>query len=250
MELNVEQAIEVLIIEDDPISAESMELSLSEFGFKITGVAHSIETTLMLLNREQFDIALVDIDLNGSTSGIEIGRMLTKLYQIPFIFITGLSDNNIIEEAIKAKPAAYLQKPASPATLFACIQTAIQNFNTSKEATMAVNKNTDFFFVKTRNKLKRINWQDVVLLTSADNYTIISVIDKSEYYIRSSLSMTIKFQIPQLFQKNFLQANRSEVVQMNYITEVVDDEIYTPIKKLVITKSYQKEIKEKLNIIG
>lgn len=244
------QPIEILIIEDDPISAESIVLSLSEFGFKISGVAHSIESALILLNREQFDIVLVDIDLNGTKSGIEIGRMLTNLYHLPFIFITGSSDKNIIEEAITAKPAAYLQKPTSSATLFACIQNALQNFNVSKEASLQQAKFADFFFVKTRNKLKRIDWKDVVLLTSADNYTIITLIDKTEYFIRSSLIMTLKLQIPHSFQKNFVQVNRSEVVQLSYVTELIDEEIITAIKKISITKSYLKTLKEQLNIMS
>lgn len=250
MELTPEQPIQILIIEDDPISADSMELTLQEFGFTIKGVAHSVETALALLNRETFDIALVDIDLNGTKSGIEIGLILTNLYHIPFIFITGLSDRSVIEEAVKAKPSAYLQKPSSPATLFACIQTALQNFNSFKEPQLSSQKNTDFFFIKTRNKLKRIDWKDVVLLTSADNYTILTLIDKSEHYIRSSLAMTLKFQIPIPLQKNYIQANRSEVVQINFISELVEEELITPIRNLTITKSYIKAVKQQLNIIG
>ncbi len=245
-----DQPIELLIIEDDPISAESLELTLKEFGFVIKGIAHSVETALILLNRENFDIALVDIDLNGTTSGIEIGKILTNLYHLPFIFITGLTERSVIDDAVKAKPAAYLQKPASPATLFACIQTAIQNYNSLKDSSLQNPKNVEFFFIKTRNKLKRIEWKDVVLLTSADNYTILTLVDKTEHYIRSSLAMTLKFQIPSSLQKNFVQVNRSEVVQLNYITELVEEEIITPIKKVLITKSFLKNVKQQLNIVS
>ncbi len=245
-----EQPIQILIIEDDPISAESMVLTLEEFGFGIKGVAHSVETALVLLNRESFDIALVDIDLNGSRSGIEIGIMLHNLYHLPFIFITGISDNAIIAEAVKAKPAAYLQKPASPATLFACIQTAIQNFDTRKEATYKQHNDADFFFIKTRNKLKRIEWKDVVVLRSADNYTIITLVDKTEYYLRSSLAMTLKFQIPAQLQTNFIQANRGEAVQLSFVTEVIEEEIITSVKKITISPSYMKEVKQRLKILG
>lgn len=250
MEQVAEQPIQILIIEDDPISAESMVLTLEEFGFSIKGVAHSVETALVLLNRESFDIALVDIDLNGSRSGIEIGTMLYNMYRIPYIFITGISDKLIIAEAVKAKPAAYLQKPASPATLFASIQSAIQNYTAKQEPAFKSKTEADFFFIKNRNKLKRIDWKDVVVLTSSDNYTILSLVDKTEYYIRSSLAMTLKFQIPASLQNNFLQVNRSEVVQLAYITEIIEEEIITPLKKIAITASFMKEVKQRLKILG
>ena len=64
------QEIQILIIEDDPITADSMQLMLREFGFTIKGIVHTLEAALRFLNKETFDIALVDIDLNGSNSGI------------------------------------------------------------------------------------------------------------------------------------------------------------------------------------
>lgn len=244
------QNIQVLIIEDDPLTAESMRLALEEFGFVIKGVAHNVETALHFLNNENIDIALVDIFLNGTKSGIEIGTLLTNLYRIPYIFITGVADTAIIAEAVKAKPAAYLLKPANPASLFACIQTALQNFSSNQPAVFNKPQEADFFFVKQRNKLKRIEWKEVVTITSADNYTILTLHDKTEHYLRSTLAMTLKFQLPKHLQDSFMQVNRGEVVQINYITEIIDDEIITPVKKIIITKSFVKEVKAKLNILS
>ncbi len=244
------QEIEILIIEDDPITADSMSLMLKEFGFAVKGIAHTLEAAISFLNKEHFDIALVDIELNGTRSGIEIGTMINNLYRLPFIFITGISDAAIITEAVKANPAAYLVKPPNAATLFACIQTAIQNFSNKQTGSLQQHPAADFFFIKTRNKLKRVEWKDVVLLSSADNYTVLTFQDKSEHYVRSSLAMTLKFQVPKHLQESFLQVNRSEAVQINCITEIDEDEITTPIRKITITKAYTKEVKQRLNIVG
>mgnify|MGYP002783803638 CR=1 FL=1 len=250
MENPSQQPIRILIIEDDPISAESLVLTLQEFGYEIKGVAHTIEAALILLNRESFDIALVDIDLNGSKSGIEIGALLSNLYRLPYIFITGISDTSVINEAIKAKPAAYLQKPSNPATIFASIQNALQNFSAKAESSYGKQAEADFFFIKNRNKLVKINWNEIVLLTSSDNYTVLTTLDKKDYFIRSSLAMTLKFQIPASLRSNFIQVNRAEVVQIPFIAEIFEDEISTPVKKIAITGSFMKEVKQKLNIIN
>jgi len=244
------QQIQVLIIEDDPITADSMNFMLKEFGFSVKGIAHSIEAAISLLNKEAFDIALVDIDLNGTKSGIDIGTLINTMYRIPFIFITGISDKEIIIEAVKANPAAYLVKPPNPSTIFASIQTAIQNYTQKQVSSFNAKQETDFFFIKSRNKLQRVEWKEVVLLTTHDNYTIFTLSDKSEHTIRCSLAMTLKFQIPTQFQALFLQVNRSEAVQITYITQIDEDEVKTNVKTITITKSFLKDIKQKIKILS
>jgi len=251
MQEDILQAIRVLIIEDDPLTAASMSLTLTEFGFTIEGPAHSLEKALELLNKTAYDIALVDIDLNGTQSGIEIGNLLSNFYKRPFIFVTGNSDKDTIREAIKVKPAAYLQKPATPSTLFASVQTAIQNFENKQEPQYRQQNNTtDFFFVKTRHKLKRIDWKDVAALSASDNYTILLLADNTEHYIRCSLAMALKFQIPAHLQDRFIQVNRGEAVQIGFITEIIDEEIVTPVKRIYITKSFARDVKQRLKILG
>lgn len=250
MEVRNLESIQILIIEDDVITAQSISLLLKEFGFTVKGIAHNLESAITFLNTEVFDIALVDINLNETKSGIEIGKQINNLYRIPFIFITGNSDTNVIMEAVKANPAAYLLKPVNGSSLYASIQTALQNFSAKQVATPTKKHEADFFFVKIRNKLKRVEWKEVVLLTSADNYTIFTLADKTELNIRCSLAMTLKFQIPEQLQHFFLQVNRSEAVHINYITQIDEDEIITIVKSIAITKAYIKEVKEKLKIMG
>lgn len=241
--------IEILLIEDDALSAESTAMLLEEFGFTVKAIADSIESAISHLNKNSFDIALVDIDLNGKKSGIELGSIISKQFHIPFIFVTGITDKALITEALKAKPAAYLVKPPNPETLFACIQTAIQNFTTQKVATTLTESHTDFFFTKIGNSFKKIYWKDIAVLSASGNYTLLTTENNSEYYLRSSLSTTLKLQIPPMLQDNFVQISRSEAVQINYITEMIEDDIVTPVKRLNVSKNFLKDIKMRLNIL-
>lgn len=241
--------IEILIIEDDALTAESTGMLLEEFGFTVKAIADSVESAISFLNNNTFDIALVDIDLNGKRSGIEIGSMISKQFHIPFIFVTGITDTAVIAEAVKAKPAAYIVKPPNPETLFACIQTAIQNFTTQQVATTVADSQPDFFFTKLGNSFKKIYWKEIAVLAATGNYTLLTTENNSEYYLRSSLSTTLKFQIPLSLQDNFLQISRSEAVQINYITEIIEEDIITPVKRLSMSKNYIKDIKNRLNIL-
>jgi len=241
--------IEILMIEDDALTAESTAMLLEEFGFTVKAIADSVESAISYLNKNSYDIALVDIDLNGKKTGIEIGSMISKQFHIPFIFVTGLTDKDVITEAVKAKPAAYLVKPPNAETLFACIQTAIQNFSTQQVATTVTETQTDFFFTKIGNSFKKIYWKDIVVLSATGNYTLLTTETNNEYYLRSSLSTTLKLQIPPSLQDSFLQISRSEAVQINYITEMIDDDIVTPVKRLNVSKNFIRDIKSRLNIL-
>ncbi len=215
----VSENISILMIEDDEATAKSMVMFLEEFGFSVDGLAHTLEDAITLLNKQTFDIALVDIDLNGSSSGLQLGKTINEHYQIPFIFITGSSDKGILQEAVNAQPAAYLVKPASPASLFVTIQRAIQNYSNHAAAPLKPNDETDFFFIKRKKRYQKIKWADVVALSSEQNYTRLSLADRSDCFLRSTLSMTLKYIIPKHLLHNFVQVNRSEVVQIKYITQ-------------------------------
>jgi hypothetical protein len=91
----------------------------------------------------------------------------------------------------------------------------------------------------------------VVSLSSEKNYTgLLSCSDGATYFIRSTLPKTLRFQVPASLQKNFVQVNRSEVVQVSFIDEFSKNEVRTAYKTFTVTEGYQKELREKLNIIS
>jgi DNA-binding LytR/AlgR family response regulator len=248
----MQEEISVLIIEDEDLWAKSLTSNLDEFGFTVVGLAPDFESAVSLLNKKNYDIVLLDIHLNGRESGIELGRMIHGMYNKPFIFITASYDAQTAQAAVSARPSAYLTKPVHPASLFVTIQTAIQNF--SDQVTALSPRETgdeEAFFVKQGDKYKKIYWKDVVCLSSEKNYTgVLNAADGSTCYIRSTLPKTLKHLVPLSLQKNFVQINRSEVVQVNYIKELERDEVKTSYKSFIVTEGYLKELKERLRIIS
>lgn len=242
--------IQIQIIEDDPITADSLATILTELGYTIKTISTTVESAVQFLNKEVVDIALVDIHLHGTNSGINIGALLHNQYQIPYIFMTGISDRQTISDAIKSNPAAYLIKPASPATIFATIQTALQNFSFKENPEPNKSNNSGYFFIKFRNRLRRIDWKEVVLLTSSDNYTILTLLDGYNFPIRSTLKMTKQFLIPKHLCSQFMQVNRKQIVQLPYITAIANNEVITPLKPIVATGKFIEDLKSKVRIIG
>ena len=107
------------------------------------------------------------------------------------------------------------------------------------------------FFVKQGDKYKKIFWKDVIALSSEKNYTgILNSVDGSTSYVRSTLPKTLRYLIPIGLQKDFVQINRSEVIHLHYIKELLKDEVRTAHKTFTVTESHLKELREKLRIIG
>jgi DNA-binding LytR/AlgR family response regulator len=248
----MQEEITVLIIEDEELWARSLKANLDEFGFTIAGTANTFEAAVFALNQKNYDIVLLDIHLNGRESGIELGRMVHAFYERPFIFITASFDADIAKAAITAQPSAYLTKPVHPASLFTAIQTAIRNY-TEKRVAVSPKEGAkeDSFFVKQGDKYKKVFWKDVVSLSSEKNYTgILNAADGSTSFIRSTLPKTLKYLVPLSLQENFVQLNRSEVIQLSFIQELAKDEVITAYKTYTVSESHLKDLKERLRIFS
>ncbi|PKL40099.1 MAG: hypothetical protein CVV44_07750 [Spirochaetae bacterium HGW-Spirochaetae-1] len=69
------------------------------------------EEAIALAEKELPDLAIVDIVLDGKMNGIEVAREIRKRTGIPFIYITGNTDDATRSDAMKTGPLDYLEKP-------------------------------------------------------------------------------------------------------------------------------------------
>ncbi len=77
----------VLIVEDEPIIAMTAEDLVEDMGCTVAGSAASLAEALDLARCASFDIAMLDINLNGETS-LPVATLLHDA-GVPFIFTTG-----------------------------------------------------------------------------------------------------------------------------------------------------------------
>jgi len=247
----MQEEIKIIIVEDEEMWLKSISVSLFDFGYTIAGTASSFESAVSLFSGVEFDIALLDIHLGADNKGLELGKMLSAYYKKPFIYITAEAGRHSLQEAVSTKPSAYLTKPVHPSSLAGAIQLAI---NTAYHFAEPEN-NTDLsqstvFFVKQGNKYKKIDWTKVVYLKSDKNYTAIyHEPDKTEYFIRSTLSKTLNFIIPSSLRASFVQVNRAEAAQTGYITEIAADEVKTAYKSFVLTEVFAASLKKAIQIV-
>ncbi|MCF6269019.1 MAG: sigma-54 dependent transcriptional regulator [Melioribacteraceae bacterium] len=107
---NMEKKITVFIVDDDEFSLENISLSLSSDKYEITQTGSS-EEALSLLQKNDYDIAILDLKLQGM-SGLDIiekvkgNNKLTK-----YLLITGYSEEEAFIKATRIGVNDILKKP-------------------------------------------------------------------------------------------------------------------------------------------
>jgi two-component system, response regulator PdtaR len=107
----------ILVIEDDLLIATQIEITLTEAGFEVVGVAPTGEEALELAAKEPPDLAVVDISLAGDRDGVDTALELFRAHGVRCIFATAYSDEEARQRAAPATPFGWLQKPYTMASL-------------------------------------------------------------------------------------------------------------------------------------
>ena len=109
-------ALQLLLVEDDPIVAEVVRGLLQGQGHSVTHVAHGL-AALAERTTQHFDAALLDLDLPG-VDGLALCRMLrAQGFTAPLLAVTARSDGEAELQARAAGFDAFLRKPVTGAQL-------------------------------------------------------------------------------------------------------------------------------------
>lgn len=118
--------LRLLVVENDRVTARDLEAILRRRGFDIVGVAYSPHQAIDLLQRERPDLVILDIQLDGPEDGIELARRFGSEFGVPVVFVTGYSEESILERARAVQPAAFLRKPFSDAEIAVCLDSVVE----------------------------------------------------------------------------------------------------------------------------
>ena len=76
----------------------------------------------MLWHHMQPDIVLMDITLKGAMDGIETAAQIKKNFNIPVIFVSSHTDEEIIARAKAVNPDGFIKKPIDDDSLRIAIE--------------------------------------------------------------------------------------------------------------------------------
>ncbi|MBE0530722.1 MAG: response regulator transcription factor [Rhodospirillales bacterium] len=114
----------ILIVDDSPELAESLQLYLSRQGFEVD-VAHDGAEGRALIDRREADLILLDVNLPDE-SGFDIARDIRRVSAVPIIMLTGRKDEVDRIVGLDLGADDYVAKPFSAGELAARIRAVLR----------------------------------------------------------------------------------------------------------------------------
>jgi PAS domain S-box-containing protein len=118
-------AIDILIVEDHPLSAGELRKQLEELGYRVVDIARSGEEAIEKTKTLCPQIVLMDMRRTGTVDGIQIGSHIRNNYDTPVIYLTDYGSQTIIRRAGATGPFGYIFRPLDKKQIFATIEVAV-----------------------------------------------------------------------------------------------------------------------------
>ena len=108
--MNKEQR-NILIVEDEFINAEFVEQVVIQLGHKVIGNVKNANDAITIVSNNWIDFVFMDINLEGNIDGILCAKLLNKQKDIAIIYMTALTDKDIVSDTMDTNIYGYLAKP-------------------------------------------------------------------------------------------------------------------------------------------
>ncbi|WP_138433084.1 LytR/AlgR family response regulator transcription factor [Winogradskyella algicola] len=235
--------IRVLIVEDEVIIADNIRDALESLGYDVLEPAINFTEAIETIENEKPDIAILDVQLSGKKTGIDLAQVITDQYKFPFIFLTSNSDELTLNEAKQVSPSAYLVKPFSKRELYTSIEVAIFN-HSQKQKTFTNNqiKEDDALFLKIKGVYQKIKFNDILYLQSDHVYILIFLTNSKTILARATLNDMLD-----KLSKDFIRVHRSFIINSKFLTQISGNTVTVNDSVIPIGKKFRQVILEKIN---
>ncbi len=116
----------ILVVEDNATQAIHLRELLRRAGYRALDAVDSGAAALAAVAAEKPDLVLMDIELAGEMDGISAARHITAMAQVPVIYLTAHTREELLQKAGDTAPYGYLVKPVSPRELSAMVRISLQ----------------------------------------------------------------------------------------------------------------------------
>jgi len=109
----------ILVVEDESMIRMLLDGMITDLGHSVAGEAGRVDAATALARQADFDIAILDVNLNGEAITPVVEILLQR--GLPFVFVSGYGPNGV-PEAYRQHP--ILQKPFQAEALARALETA------------------------------------------------------------------------------------------------------------------------------
>ena len=239
--------LKILVVEDDPMIAESVQDILRVLKHEVIGVADNAEKAIAICNESLPDLALLDIQIGGDIDGVDLADLLNQNFQIPFVFTTAFADNETISRAKAMGPYGYLVKPYGIKDMNAAIEVALGSYERYKKASEApaISKVIqDSIYLKVDSKLIKVKIDDILYIEAKGDYALFKTNDKGHI-----VHTTMKRVEDRLIDFNFAKVHRSYVINLAKIIDIEESNLLIDNKVIPISRANKEALISRLNLL-
>jgi len=222
--------ITVVVIEDSRLARLELKALLEGYPqLDVVGEADTVKNAVELIETHSPDLLFLDIHLPGG-SGFDV---LSSLKKVPIVIFTTAFASYALE-SFEHNTIDYLLKPILPEKLQRAIQKA-EIFLKKDDNATSIKKldSTDKIFIKDRSLSWLVAIQEIRMFESKGNYTQVffnncrPLFQKSLHQVFDSLKDGL-----------FLRANRKQLVNIQWVSEIIKK----PDGKLILKLASGEEV--------
>jgi len=232
----------VLIVEDQVLTAKSIEAMVTDHGMETIGICKSGEEAIALAAQRPPDVVIMDIRLHGKLDGIQTAKELQLNERIPIVYLSDYTDKGTVRRAKETLPANYLSKPFTEQDLLRAIDIAIFNANAARSIT---DNEEEFVFLKTRlQTYSKFQYNQINYVEAERAYCKVHTLERIV-----DLPISMAKVAEQLNKDRFIKIHRSYLVNIRKVTEFNMNEITIAGHKLPVSDQHRTELMTRLKVL-
>lgn len=115
----------ILVVEDEAIIAKDIRGRLEKHGYEVSSTVSTGGDAVRRAGEDEPDLILMDIVLPGDIDGIDAAGIIRSRNDVPVVYLTAYTNEDIIKRAIRTEPFGYITKPFEDSELCRTIEMAL-----------------------------------------------------------------------------------------------------------------------------
>ncbi|WP_136810243.1 sigma-54 dependent transcriptional regulator [Desulfosediminicola flagellatus] len=125
--------IHILIVDDEESIRYTFKMFLKREGYGFITTAATLEDAIAALEKEQFDLVVSDIVLEGKSGTTLLKYIQEAGIECPVVMITGFPNLKTAAEAVRYGAFDYISKPVNKETLLRFVRQALKHWELEQE---------------------------------------------------------------------------------------------------------------------
>ncbi|MFA5327298.1 MAG: LytTR family DNA-binding domain-containing protein [Prolixibacteraceae bacterium] len=232
--------LKTIAIDDEPLALRLVTDYISKTPFlELVGAFDNPLDAIDFLSSQPADLIFVDIQMPDLT-GIEFTRSLEEAHKI--IFTTAYEKYAI--EGFKLNAIDYLLKPFSYEEFLKAAQKARKQSELEVSALPSIEANSQFLFLKSEYKIRRINFNDILYIEGLKDYIKVYTTGEDKPVLSLNSMKSLEQKLP---ESRFMRVHRSFIVNLDKIDTIERSRIIFGKTYIPVSDQYKDKFQEYLD---